>query len=499
MKTPVILVVDIGSSSTRAIFFDSAAQSIPGAVAQIPISFTTTVDGGATIDAPTLFSRIVDSIDLLLKNHPSEAKRVVGVASDSFVGNLLGVDKNYQPLTPVYTYADTRNAQDVKIIRQDLGEEGATAAHQRTATMLHTSYAPARLKWIARTKPEVFAKVAHWITFGEYFLWRLFGKAGTSLSAASWNGLLNFRTLSLDSEWLSYLGMTESQFSPLTDLDQPFSGLKTPWGERWEELKSVPWFPTIGDGAAANIGSGCDNPDRIALTLGTTGAMRVVLNPADMRQIPGGLWCYRVERNRALLGGATTEGGNFFAWMKRTLQLPPPEQTEKELSNLIPGSHGLSILPFIQGERAPGWNEDAKANIQGITLNTKPMEILQAGLESIAYRFAIIYRKISEHLPVSKTRQIVVGGGSMLSSQAWTQIFADVLEEPLITLLEKENTSRGAALLALEKLGLIKKTSDLQAETGKTFQPNPKNSALHRSAIDHQAELYKKIYPASSG
>ena len=140
MKTPVILVIDIGSaSSTRAIFFDSAAQSIPGAVAQIPVNFTTTTDGGATIDAATLFAKIVESIDLILKSNPSHANRVVAVASDSFVGNILGVDSNYQPLTPVYTYADIRNAEDVRDIRKELGSQGAASAHQRTATMLHTS------------------------------------------------------------------------------------------------------------------------------------------------------------------------------------------------------------------------------------------------------------------------------------------------------------------------------------------------------------------------
>jgi gluconokinase len=491
---PVILVIDVGSSSTRAIFFDSAAQSIPGAVSQIPVSFNTTTDGGVTVDAGVLFSKIVESIDQLLKTNPNLATNVLGVASDTFVGNILGVDRDYQPITPVYTYADTRNAADVTELKSDLGVNGATEAHQRTATLLHTSYAPARLKWVERTEPELYRKVEHWITFGEYLLWRLFGKKGTSFSVASWNGLLNFKTLEWDKDWLSYLNIKESQLSPLTDLDKPLVGLKSPWAERWQALKGVPWFPTIGDGAAANIGSGCDNPDRIALTLGTTGAMRVVLNPSTVEKIPAGLWCYRVDRNRCLLGGATTEGGNLFAWMSRTLQLPPADQVEKELATAAPCAHGLSILPFVAGERAPGWNENAKANIQGITLNTKPIEIVQAGLESVAYRFAVIYQRIFQHLPKSTSRQIVVGGGSMLGSPAWTQIFADVLGEPLITLLEKENTSRGLALLALEKLGLIQKTSDLAPELGTVFKPNLKNHQIHKAAIEKQVEIYNKIY-----
>ena len=493
MAGPTLLVLDVGSSSTRAIFFDSAAQSIPGAVTQIPLSFNTTVDGGAVIDAGTLFTKVVESIDTLLKNHPTLASQVVAVASDSFVGNILGVDKDYQAITPVYTYADTRNAHDVSKLREELGEEGAKAAHQRTATVLHTSYVPARIRWLQRTEPALYKKVEHWITFGEYFLWRLFGKRGTSFSVASWSGLLNFQTLQWDAEWLRVLGLRESELSPLTDIDTPLSGLKSPWAERWESLRKVPWFPTIGDGAAANIGSGCDGPERIAMTLGTTGAMRVVLDPSTIHHIPEGLWCYRVDRNRSLLGGATTEGGNLFSWMRQTFQLASKEQVEKELSTMAPAAHGLTVLPFVAGERAPGWNENAKASIHGITLNTKPVEIVQAGLEGVAYRFAIIYRRIAEHLPPSSTRQIIVGGGSMLSSPTWTQIFADVLGEPLITLLEKENTSRGLALLALEKLGLIKHTSDLAPEMGRIFQPNLKNHEIHRAALERQIDLYQRV------
>jgi gluconokinase len=493
MSNPLILVLDVGSSSTRAILFDSEGRSVPDAVAQIATNFTTASDGQSTIDADLLLSKVVDSIDLLLKNNPKLANQIAGVGCDSFAGNILGVDKDYKPITPIYTYADTRCTTDVAAIRQDLGISGVQAIHKRTATMLSTSYAPARLRWFARAESTKYKDVSHWITFGEYLFWNLFQKKGTSLSIASWNGLLNFQTLSWDKEWLNYLGLRESHLSPLTDIDEPVSGLKSTWADKWPALKSVPWFPVIGDGASANIGGGCDNSNRIALTLGTTGAMRVVVSPKDITKIPYGLWCYRVEKDRCLLGGATTEGGNLFAWMKRTLQLPDPKQLEEQVAALPPASHGLSILPFVAGERAPGWSENATANFQGITLSTTPVELLQAGLESVAYRMALIYRKIVGNLPSSESRQIVIGGGSIIDSPAWAQIFSDVLGEPLTTLTEKENTSRGTALLALEKLGIIKRTSDLQPETGRVFQPNLRNFVVHQTAIEKQVELYDRM------
>jgi gluconokinase len=493
MAGPIILVIDIGSSSVRASFFDSAAQSLPGAVVQIPVSFSTSVDGGSWIDAGNLFTKVVDAVDKLLISHRDVARRVIAVASDSFAGNLLGVDKEYQAITPVYTYADTRNAAEVTALRSELGSDGVQAAHQRTATMLHTSYAPARLRWLQRSDPTLYQRVDHWITFGEYLLWRFFGKKGTSLSVASWNGLLNRKSLCWDAEWLHLLNLSEERLSPLTDLDTPLTGLKSPWSERWEDLANIPWFPTIGDGAAANIGSGCTTPDRLALTLGTTGAMRVVIDPAQIREVPSGLWCYRVERNRALLGGATTEGGNLFAWMKKTLQLPAAHELESSLATRAPAAHGLTMLPFVAGERAPGWNENARASIHGISLSTTPLDIVQAGLEAVAYRFALIYGKIIEQLPATTQRQIVVGGGALLASPAWIQIFADVLGEPLVTLLEKENTSRGLALLALERLGIIPSVSHLKPETGTVYHPRNEHHEIHTLALRKQRELYQRV------
>jgi gluconokinase len=494
MTTPLILALDVGTSSTRAILFDASAQPLPDCYVQIPLQLQTTADGGATFDALTLFAQVVASIDQLLTRAGSRATQIVGVVSDTFVGNVLGVDANGVAVTPIFTYADTRNAADAEALRTELGPAGLLAAHDRTGTLIHTSYLPARFRWLARTQPEMLAKVCYWLSFGEYLLWQLCGQRAASYSVAAWTGLLNRRTLTWDNTWLTQLGMSAEQLSPLVDVDQPLVGLQAPWAARWPALKTIPWLPTIGDGAAANLGSGCDHPDRIALTIGTTGAMRVVVDPAQVAQVPAGLWLYRVDAPRGLLGGATTEGGNLFAWLRESLQLPALEQLEEALAQLAPAAHGLTILPFVAGERAPGWNEKARASLMGFSLNTHPVDIVQASLEAIAYRFVLIYERIATYLPPSQSRRIIASGGGLLSSPAWLQIFADVLGQPIMALAEKEITSRGIALLGLEKLGLIQRMADLPPATGLTYQPNPAHYAIHRAALARQVAVYEKFY-----
>lgn len=487
---PLILTVDIGSSSTRTLLFDAAAHALDDMVEQRPARMITTPDGGAVFDADAVVDMVVETIDALLARAGVRAGAIAAVAFDTLVGNVLGVDAAGRPLTPVYTYADTRNVPDAQTLRQELGPEGAEEAHNRTGCLIHTSYLPARFRWLARTDAALFGRVARWVGLGEYLYFRLFGKWRVSYSVAAWSGLLNRHCLTWDEAWLARLPVAADQLSSLGDLDQPCAGLVEPWASRWPALAEIPWLLPVGDGAAANIGSGCASPARIALTMGTTGAMRVVVDPG-LADVPPGLWLYRVDAARGLLGGATTEGGNVYAWLREMLQLPDADVLQQELAARAPACHGLTFLPFVAGERAPGWREDARAAVTGLSLHTRPVDLVQAGLEAIAYRFALIYQRIRPHLP--DDHSLIAGGGGLLSSPAWLQIMADTLGAPLHTLAEREGTSRGLALLALEQVGVIESAEQIPTALGMTYLPDAGRHALHAEALGRQVALYDRL------
>jgi gluconokinase len=486
----LVLTIDVGTSSTRAILFDAQAHVVDDMVEQRATQMTTTADGGAVFDADEVLSAIAGAVDRLLARAGALAAQIGAVAVDTLVGNVVGVDADGKPVTPLFTYADTRNAAEAQALRVELGAEGAAEAHDQTGCLIHTSYLPARFRWLAADHPEWFGAAARWVSIGEYLYFRLFGEWRVSYSVAAWTGMLNRRTLTWDPGWLSRVPVEEGQLSPLGDLDTPCCGLREEWAQRWPSLAQVPWLLPIGDGAAANIGAGCDSPDHIALTMGTTGAMRVVVDPA-LPQVPAGLWLYRVDARRALLGGATTEGGNLYAWLRTLLQLPGEEALQQALAEAKPAAHGLTVLPFVAGERAPGWREDARAVIAGLSLHTQPVDIVRAGLEAIAYRFAIIYGRISPYLPAEHA--IIAGGGGLLSSPAWLQIMADAIGRPIYTLDEREGTCRGLALLALEQLGEIERPSSLPPILGKTYRPDPAATAVHAEARARQVELYQAV------
>lgn len=477
-----ILVLDLGSSSVRALLFDDDATLI--AQASRTHRFASSPSGASTIGIGELQRNAESCIDEILLHPLAVDIRAVGM--DTFVGNLLGVDAQGRALTPVYTYADTRSAEDVTQLADQIDLE---AAHQRTGCLHHTAYHPARLHWLRRTEPDLFASVSQWIDIGTYLYRHWFGSvadaAKSSYSVASWSGLLNRETLDWDDEWLSVLNLLKSAFPLLCDYDQPCSGLLPSYAEAWHALRNVPFYLAVGDGAAANVGSGCVNSGQMALSIGTTAALRVC-SSETLPPVPAGLWCYRVTRELHLIGGATSEGGSIFEWARNTFRLPA--DAESQLAARVPDAHGLTLLPLLAGERSPGWAAQATGTMHGLRLSTTPLDILQALLESVALRLSLV----AEQLGGDSDMTVFASGGALDASPAWAQIIANAINRPLC-LSTGEITARGTAILMLCALD-GRELSDFAPSISATISPQPEAVEAMRSARERQQALYRQFY-----
>ena len=483
-----VLTLDAGTSSLRAQVWGVDGRPLPEIGARAHYRLWTDPEGGAWLEPEEVLSAVSEALDETVARAESRDARIAAVALDTLSPTLLGVDEQGRPLTPIYTYADTRSRQAAADLRQRLDP---AEVHERTGCPIHSSYLPSRLLWLERSRPRLFSRVARWMTLGEFLYSRFFRTCGVSYSAASWSGLLNRHRLDWDESWISFLPIRRTQLSPLRDCTEPFTGLRDPWARRWPALARVPWFPAVGDGAAANVGSGCIRSDRVALTIGSTGAIRAVLDrPAS--PLPAGLWSYLVNAGRPLLGGATTEGGSVFSWLTSRLQVDfEPDRLEAELQAMEPAAHGLVFLPFLAGERSPGWRDEARGSLVGLTLSTRPVEIVRAALESIAYRLCLVYRLMEPHL--SRQHEIIGGGAGLLSSPAWLQILADVLGRRVIACAELEVTGRGTALLALESLGLVSDLAAVPPMMDKSYDPDPARHRRHLEAMERHLELYQRL------
>ena len=264
-----------------------------------------------------LVELVCQVIDEVLVKAKASSKEIVAVAISTFWHNVMGLGSAQEPLTPVYSWADTRSTRAAEQLKRLLSEE---SFHARTGSVFHPSFLPAKLWWLRESQPQVWQRTVRWMSFGEYLLLKLFGETVCSISMASGTGLLDQFRCSWDEEILNVLSLRPEQLSRLGDMNTPTSRSSGPFARRWPRLCSVPWFPALGDGACSNIGSGCFDSRRIALMVGTSGAMRVCLN-REPSFIPPGLWCYHVDRRRFLMGGALSNGGILFEWLHETLRI----------------------------------------------------------------------------------------------------------------------------------------------------------------------------------
>jgi gluconokinase len=441
----LILAIDIGSSSVRAALYDSDANHIPHASIKIERPLNVTFDGGSEIDADDAFRQVISAIDALLAKTNRKKGEITHFASCSFWHSLLGIDACGKPTTKALTWADRRSRDYSAVLKKRFDEK---ETHDRTGAMFHSSFWPAKLLWFRNELPDVFAKTARWLSLSDYIALKLFGTTTTSVSMASGTGIFDVRKCVWDKKFLKFLKIDQSQL-PDVSADGATFRLNAKYQTRWPRLASAQWFPTVADGAADNVGSGCVTKKKAAIMVGTSAAMRVVYAGEPPKRIPKGLWCYRVDRKRVIVGGALSDGGNLHALIRERFHLPA--NTDELVAKREPAD-GLVVIPFFFGERSTGYDENADGAIIGMTAAHDGIDVLRAAMEGVAFRLEDIFARLQK---VAKIEEIVASGGALRESPAWIQIISDVLGRDLTLSGVNESSMRGAVLLAMESLGKI--------------------------------------------
>ena len=367
-------------------------------------------------------------------------------ATSCFAHSLVAVDREWNPLTPILGWRDTRSADAAEALagRLDRGR-----VHRRTGAFLHPSFWPAKLAWLAQDEPEIFRRTEWFVSFADY----LRGAPETSLSMASSSGLLDLTTDDWDEELLAAVGVGRDRLPQIADV------------------------PVWVDAACSNVGAGCTTHDRAALMVGTSGAFRVLYEPERPEPKPG-LFLYLADGRRVVEGGALSDGGNLYSWLERTLADAPGSLADRD-----PSDHGLVFLPFLGGERSTGWNPHARGTIDGLTFETTPIDLRQAAYEGVAFRFAAI----ADLLP--DVREVVATGGALLHDHDWIQIMADALARPVSVSGVPEASLRGAAVLAHEREG----HKAAEAPIAEVVEPRADRAEAYQAAREAQQKLYDAL------
>ena len=359
------LALDLGSSSVRAIVFETAGPRevvpVPGALARRPRHLVSSEPGQATFDADDYLADLVACVDELHSNGALEG--VTDICLDSQWHSVMAIGPGGRPLTDVVSWADTRPRRPWPATTPAELE----SLRQRTGCAFASMYWTWRLPWL---RSALGSAAEQFLGLSEYVGLKLLDDPSMSVSIASGTGLLATESLTWDEEAVRLAGASPGVLPPLARAGWE-GRLGNVWRGRWPELATARWHAALGDGAAANLGVGCDVADRAAITVGTSAAVRAIRPAPDRSALPAGLWRYCVDDERALIGAAFSSGGELYAW---ALALWEGTAGTADASDgavgggaagvatklnfgrevpIAPGSEGVLVLPWQAGTRPP--------------------------------------------------------------------------------------------------------------------------------------------------
>lgn len=487
MTDSYIIGVDIGTTSVKTALFTANAQIIKQIVIEYPLLSPTPDTQEQNPDQ--IFAAVMHSISAVIRNSQVNLSHLLGLSLSAAMHSLIAVNQDGYPLTQSITWADRRSAPWVEVIRPHYDEQ---AIYQRTGTPLHPMSPLVKLLWLRHEYPALFEQSTKFISIKEYILYRWFGDYVVDYSIASATGLLNHQTLDWDEAALTIAGISVDRLSRLVPTTHVLKPIQANYAMQMGIPAGLPVVVGSSDGALANLGTGATEPGTIAVTVGTSGAVRAILHhpQTDPQER---LFCYSaLTPDQWVVGGSVNSGGIILRWVRdqladaevataRLLQRNPYDVLTDIAATVAPGSDGLIFHPYLAGERSPLWDANARGSFFGLTLHHTKAHLVRAVLEGIVYNLYIVLEALQDLIG---TGQSIRATGGFARSQLWRQILADVLNSEVIV-PESEGSCLGAAILGLYALNQLDRLES----------PRPISKASCHSPIPQNVEKYQTIIP----
>jgi gluconokinase len=389
--------------------------------------------------------------------------------------SIIAIDNTGKPITDAILWADNRAHSLAEALKES--EQGKNF-YQKTGIPIHTFSPMTKIAWLKENDTTHFSKAHKFISIKEYIWHHLTGEYVIDSSMASGTGLMNIHTLQWELEILEFLKIAASQLSTIVSPTHQSKGLSDVFH----------YILGGGDGVLANLGTEAMETGRMALSIGTSGAVRL---PVDKPYIDSQMrtQCYHLMDNQYLKLGAVNNGAIVLQWLKESI-LKTNESFEElfEQAETIPaGSEGLLFVPYLLGERAPIWDASAQGTLLGIRIIHTKAHLIRATLEGILFGLLSITEILLPD-PEKRHETTIMASGGFGKSELWLQMVADIFQMKVIVAETIEASAWGAVLIGFKATGI---TISNHTRIGKTFLPN-KN---HKEIYEQGFEKFKRVYP----
>ncbi|MDM5214979.1 gluconokinase [Peribacillus sp. NJ4] len=485
--TSYMLGVDIGTTSTKAVLFTKKGDVIQQENVGYPLytpDMTT-----AEQDPEEIFQAVLKAFSNITKQHPD--KKISFISFSSAMHSVIAMDENDQPLTRCITWADNRSEAWAHKIKDELdGHE----VYKRTGTPIHPMSPLSKITWIVNDHPEIATNVKKYIGIKEYIFKKFFDQYVVDYSLASSMGMLNLKNLDWDEEALRIAGITRGQLSEIVSTTKIFNNCDPDLAKQIGIDPQTSFVIGASDGVLSNLGVNAIRKGEIAVTIGTSGAIRTIIDEPKTDE-KGRIFCYALTEKHWVIGGPVNNGGMVLRWIRdefassevetaKRLGIDAYEVLTKIAERVRPGADGLLFHPYLAGERAPLWNPDVRGSFFGLTLSHKKEHMIRAALEGVIYNLYTVFLALTECMDGPVTRIQATGG--FARSAVWRQMMSDIFESEVVVPESYESSCLGACILGLYATGEIESFEVVSEMIGNTHKHTP---------IDDSVKEYRQLLP----
>ena len=489
--------VDIGTTSTKAVLFTQETKV--HCVSHVEYPLHSPLPMIAEQDPEEIFQAVVKAIKDVVEKSGAGPDEIRFVSFSSAMHSIIAVDGSGIPITPCITWADSRSKAWADKIKDEMNGHDI---YMRTGTPIHPMSPLAKIAWLTHDCPEVIEAAYKFISIKEYVFHKLFSQFVIDHSLASATGLFSLADLDWDEEALRTAGITRERLSRPVPTTWHTTGMKEQYAREMGLSVRTIFIIGASDGVLSNLGVNAIDPGIVAVTIGTSGAIRTVTD-RPVTDEKGRIFCYALTDKHWVIGGPVNNGGMTFRWLRdelasaevetvRRLGIDSYEVLTKIAERVMPGAEGLLFHPYLAGERAPLWNPDARGSFFGLGMHHKKEHMVRAVLEGVIFNLYTVLLALQELIGVPEK---IKATGGFARSHLWRQMLADIFNQEVEIPESFESSCLGAVVLGRYALGEIKDFSSVKNLVGTTHihTPNEQNVQIYEELIPIYISIYRKL------
>lgn len=492
----MILAVDVGTTNCKALILDQECRVVHSA--RIEYAVSSPRQGWAEQDPEIWWTAVSQTIRAVTARVDGRSITAIGLSGQ--MHGLVALDGAGKVLRPAILWNDQRAEPQCREIYSAVG--GRERLLALTNNSMLPGYLGGKILWLQTNEPAIFSQVKSILLPKDYIRFKLCGESATDVSDASGTGLFDVRSRKWAKGLLDSLGIPGSWLPQCLESGEVVGCIHPRVAEELGLAAEIRIIAGGGDAVMQTVGAGVLTERDVLVVIGTGGNVTTSVNECPRLPGPNTQAFCHVLPDKWVTLGVTLNAGNSLKWyrgLSQTEENPHSGQQGTDSYAALtgkaesspPGAGGLMFLPYLQGERCPHADANARGCFIGLNLRTREPDIVKSIMEGVALSLFDVFNVLTS--PARRPTRVVASGGGA-ASPMWRQILADVFNCDVVTKEFGEDASAlGAGIVAGVSMGVWSRAEEGAARIAETsvLQPNRETVSLYQELF----EIYRSLYP----